>query len=94
MGVGRRVQNGKVVDPGSSPISCGQAKSLSHSQFPQLYNEFLGPLWLPCAAFLTGRLLGMLVPSVVETQRKVSVRRRQTGPPLSRPGGASCTWEI
>lgn len=58
MGVGRRVQNGKVVDPGSSSISCGQDKSLSHSQFPQLYNELLGPFWLPCAAFCDWVLTG------------------------------------
>lgn len=58
MGLGRRVQSGKVVAPGSSPSSCDQGKSLSHSQFPLLCNELLGPLWLPRAEFCDRVLTG------------------------------------
>lgn len=43
-----RVQNGKMVGTGSNSSSCGQAKSLSHPQFPQLYSELLGPLAAMC----------------------------------------------
>lgn len=85
--MGKRVQSGKVVDPGSSPSSCG------HSQFPLLYNELLGPFSCHVLRSVTGCLLETLLPSMVERQRSMWGEGRRDLLYHAGPW-SSCTWEI
>lgn len=68
-----RVQNGKMVHTGSNSSSCGQAKSLAHPQFPQLYSKLLGPFGCHVLSPVTRCLLEMFLSFMVEMQRKVMV---------------------
>lgn len=86
---------GLRFQPQICPSSCDQGRSLSHtgSQFLQLYNELLDPLWLPhtefCDQVLTGGASAFYggnkkkCPQKGQQQRKAMVLgRRQKEPPL------------